>query len=117
MGESGSPSPPPQNEVEFHYIKAAGFRVIHADGVWGGPTPRGYISMSFFSERIPIPRRLVYEVPKSGIIAGNAPPKETETKQGIIREVEADIMVDLETAKSMLVWLQEKVDALESGRR
>ena len=113
MSEDGSPPPLPE-EVEIHYIKAAGFRVIHADGVWGGPTPRGYISMSFFSERTPIPKRMVYDVPKSGIIKGDAPPKETEARQGIVREVEADVMVDLETAKSFLRWLQQKVDVLES---
>ena len=32
-----------QSKVEFHYIKSNHFRVIHADGVYGGATPRGFI--------------------------------------------------------------------------
>ena len=36
--------------VTFDYIKSNLFRVIHADGVWGGIAPTGKIHLSFFND-------------------------------------------------------------------
>ena len=103
----------PPASVEFHYIKSNSFRVVHADGVWGGTTPRGYIAMSLFSERAPIPRKLIHEIMPDGILG-----QETgrESRDGIIREVEVEVKVDLEMAKSLIQWLQGHVDFLEERR-
>ena len=106
----------PPESVEFHYIKSNGFRVVHADGVWGGPTPRGYITMSFYSERAPIPRRISLELKPP---EPNSPDRTLgqeivrDTKNGLVREVEVEVMVDLEMAKSLHGWLGEKVQTLE----
>jgi hypothetical protein len=106
----------PPESLEFHYVKSNGFRVVHADGVWGGPTPRGYITMSFFSERAPIPARISHELqtpePNSpDRIIG--PEIARDAKDGLVREVEVEVMVDLAMAKSLLGWLGEKVLLLE----
>ncbi len=95
--------------IEFQYIKANNFGVVHADGVWGGITPRGYISMSFFSERHPIPQKLVHEI-EDGRIGKE---RSRETRAGIIREVNAEVLVDLTMAKSFRDWLDEKINHLE----
>ena len=47
-----------EHEVAFDFIKSEYFRVIHADGALGGPTPQGLVHMAFYSERPPIPRRM-----------------------------------------------------------
>jgi hypothetical protein len=40
---------------EVHYIKSKDFRVIYAEGAWGGPSPHGMIAFSLYNERPPIP--------------------------------------------------------------
>ena len=106
-------------QVEFHYIKSNGFRVVHADGVWGGTTPRGYITMSFYSERSPIPRRITREVKAQQLDSGDrvhvlGEEIARDAKNGLVREVEVEVMVDLEMAKSLLKWLENKVQTLEA---
>ena len=100
----------PQENIDLHYIKANGFRVVHADGVWGGPTPRGYITMSFFSERAPIPRTISFELESQGTLGEET---SRDTKGGLIREVDVEVVVDLRMAKSLVGWLNEKVQNLE----
>lgn len=100
-------------KFDFHYIKSNGFRVVHADGVWGGPNLRGYITMSFFSERHPIPRRLTHEVKSDGTFGQEIG---REIRGGTIREVEVEVMVDLSMAKSLNSWLAEKIKILEDRR-
>src|SRR3989442_6878794 len=46
-------------DVTFHYIKSSQFRVVHADGIIGGVTPRGLIHIAVFSERPAIPQVIV----------------------------------------------------------
>lgn len=99
--------------IQFHSIKSNGFRVVHGDGVWGGTTPRGYISMSFFSERHPIPGELIHKTKPNGTLDREIG---QEAREGIIREVEVEVVVDLETAKSLIPWLQGHITALENIR-
>ena len=104
---------PPEN-IDFHYIKSNDFRVVHADGVWGGATPRGYITMSFYSERHPIPRRLTHKISPNRTLG-----KETDRdcKEGIIREIEVAVMMDLSMAKAFIPWLNEKITVLEDPQK
>lgn len=99
--------------VEIHYLKANDFRVIHADGVWGGVAPRGYITMSVFSERNPIPRKMIFDVTPDGQLG---PETGRDSKEGIIREVEVDVVMDVPLAKSLIRWLQDKVNFAEKNR-
>lgn len=103
-----------QSKVEFHYIKSNHFRVIHADGVYGGATPRGFIHMDFFSERSPIPRKVTQKVTTSGQL-GEEIAAESERKEGIVREVEVGVMISLEQARSLTKWLEEKIQLLETA--
>lgn len=102
----------PKN-IDFHYIKSNSFRVVHCDGVWGGATPRGYIAMSVFSERAPIPTVVTQEVKDNRLIE---PPVIKDGKKGIVREVDAEVIMDLEMAKSLVAWLQQHISTLEKSR-
>ena len=42
--------------LQFHDVKGTHFRTVHVDGIWGGPTGRGYIHAVVYTERHPIPR-------------------------------------------------------------
>ena len=98
-----------KQNITFHYIKSKDFRVIHADGAWGGMTPRGYITIGFYSERNPIPQELTHEIDANGQLG---PILRRKTKEGIVREVETEVIIDLEAAKSLIQWLQNHVNIL-----
>ena len=103
-----------QDTVDFHYVKSGDFRVVHADGVWGGATFRGYITMSFFSERHPIPRKISREVNSGGTLGQEI---SRDSKEGVVRDVQVEVMMDLAMAKSMIPWLNEKIQILEEIQR
>ena len=109
MAEENSP-----HSIDFHYIKSNSFRVVHADGVWGGPTPRGYVSMSFYSERTPIPRRITHAVTQEGNLGKLGDEVGRDTREGLVREVEVEVMLDLELARSLAQWLDDKIEALQA---
>ena len=100
--------------IDFHYIKSHSFRVVHGDGVWGGATPRGYIAMSFFSERSPIPQTLTHDITPQGNLGEET---NRQVKSGVVREVEVEVIVDLATAKGMLGWLETHISAIEDHNK
>ena len=107
---------PPEERIRFYFIKSNAFRVIHADGVWGGTTPHLGIHMAFYSERAPIPQQVVHRIKPDGRL-GDEIEEERVSKSDIIREVEAEVLMDLATAKSFHTWLTEKIKKLEEFLR
>ena len=43
------------DELPIHYVKSNFFRVVCADGAWGGFSPGGRLIINFYNERAPIP--------------------------------------------------------------
>jgi hypothetical protein len=102
--------------VRFHYMKSNAFRVIHADGVLGGPTPSGLIHLSFFSERFPIPTVIEHAITDAGggrRELGKEIAK--EGKDGVVREVEVGVMMSLEMAKQLRSWLSNHIQQIETA--
>jgi hypothetical protein len=99
-------------KAKFDFIKSPAFRVIHADGMFGGPTPRGNLFISFYSERFPIPTSTVHEVKASGEL-GEEIRSERTGRTGVLREVEVGVECDLEVAKAFSTWLQQKIGEIE----
>jgi hypothetical protein len=99
----------------IEYQKSHSFRVVHADGAYGGTSPRLQLFIAFYSERFPIPKVLTYEASPAG-----APLDEIvearESKEGVIREVEVGVTMDINAAKGFAAWLNERVAELEKAR-
>ena len=93
--------------IAFDYIKSNLFRSIRADGVVGAPTPNGHIHMAFYSERHSIPRRVVHYLKNDGIL-GKV--RDIETRNSIVREMDVDVYLTLDTAKSLLKWLESAIE-------
>lgn len=115
MNEFSAPNQSPSEKVRVEYVKSNLFRVSHVDGAFGGTSPRLELFISFYSERFPIPKVLTYEVSPTGM-PGEEIVAERESKSGIIREVEAGIILDLPAAKAFSAWLNGKVAELEQTR-
>lgn len=84
---------------EIHYIKGNFFRVVHADGAYGGTTPSANINIAFYSERPAIPR-----VTKGDEVV--------ETRGGIVRELETNVVMDINTAINLYRWLGGRLEHL-----
>ena len=99
------------DKIRIHYIKSNAFRTIHADGVFGGITPRSYLSATFYNERAPLPDQSVHRI-QNGRLSDEIP-EERITRDGILRELEANIVFDVAFAKNLVKWLNEKISLLE----
>ncbi len=100
------------NRVAFDYIKSQHFRVVRADGAIGGLTPTGNIHFALYTERHPIPRRLVHQMEEGGL--GAVLPNETVARDAIVREMDVDVFVTIGVARSLHQWLGEKIAEWES---
>jgi len=102
--------------IKFHYIKSNLFRVIHADGGIGGVTPQQNIQIAFYSERMPLPQQVVYELNSDNTL-GSEVVDERVSKTGLIRELEVEAVLSLNEAESFYKWLGENIKKAKKLRR
>jgi hypothetical protein len=100
-----------EKSIDFHYIKLPDYRVFHVDGAIGGATPKGGLSISFFSERAAIPQSVTHALTETGALGSET---NRVSKQGIIREIECGILFDLATAKDIHEWLGKHIMTIEA---
>ena len=62
--------------------------------------------MSCFSERSPIPKNISYELLEEGKLG---PEIQRDTREGIVREVGAELIFDVALAEQIIEWLQRHV--------
>jgi len=99
------------SEVKFDYIKSNYFRVIRVDGAHGGMgTNINSIQMALFSERRAIPKTEIYPVVDGKL----GKPSKKISRDAIIREVEVEAIIDLETAKAIKNLLDENIKNIEN---
>jgi len=103
---------PPKPSVKFDYLKSNTFRVLHADGIYGGITPQGLLQIAFFSERFPIPTQMVYEVTPAGKL-GKEIPELRVGRDALVRELDVSVLLNGEIAKALHNWLGDHLKKLE----
>ena len=94
-------------ELEFHYLKTNNYRTFHVDGAFGGLTPKGDIYMTTFVERAVTPQKVLLKLNQDGTLGEEL---RREGKEGIIREIEAGLILDIKTAEVIRDWLANKID-------
>lgn len=111
--------PTPTPELQFHAIKSNYFRVIYAEGAVGGISPRGMIQMAIFNERAAIPKLTVHEALATGggLVPGKEISEKRDGKSGIVRELEAEIIMSLQSAKAFHSWLGMQIDKVDQSRK
>lgn len=100
-----------KQKVSFHYIKNNDFRTVFASGLIGGITGQGLINMDIYTDRVVIPRKTYADINPNGSITDL--PAENEAKDGVIREVQFGIVMDVDTAKSIVLWIQNNIALIE----
>lgn len=100
------------NAVKFHLVKGNFFRVIHADGVVGGITPSREIFLSLFNERDAIPQLIEQAINADGSLGEEI---KRSGKEGIVREIEVGVMLNVKTAKLIADWLLKQAEILAAS--
>lgn len=99
-----------ENRLEAIYVKSNACRVIHADGAYGGLTPQLNIYMALYSEHNALPASAVYVLDpaeKTAREETQAPPREWT------REIEAEVIMSRDMARSLRDWLDARIKAVE----
>jgi hypothetical protein len=99
-------------EIEFDFIKSNFFRVIRADGFFGGLTPYGgNVHVGVFSERLPYPQKIFHTA--SGATLGSELVEKRKVRPGIVRELEIGITMDIAQTITLRNWLNERLEQYE----
>ena len=106
--------PQPDQELSFDMIKAPLFRGIHADGVWGGITPQGLFSLTFFGERFPIPEHVSHKV-APGQTLGEEIPEKRVSRSSIVRELEVCVYMAPHTARAFHEFLGQQLQQFQNS--
>lgn len=111
-------------KFRFHYIKGPHYREFPCHGAIGSLTPQGKLWIALYSERYPLPRVVEYQVPMPAegqtqiqIHERGMTPSHVDSREGVIRHVEASVYLDIEAAERLRDWLdlhiaQSKTSAL-----
>jgi hypothetical protein len=100
--------PAPPSTVTFHYVKSSHFRVVHTSGVFGGLNPDGSLLVSVFSERAPLPDVTMQKVESNGQLGAEII-EARKSSDGIVREMEVGLNMDIRTARLIVEWLKERI--------
>ena len=108
----------PLKEVVVDLIKSNLYRVIHADGIWGGAHPSlDVVHLAVFSDRVAIPQQTVYKVTPDGDYGEEIVDKRVSRQGLVVREIEASMMMSISTATALRDWLTAKIKELEGLKR
>jgi hypothetical protein len=96
--------------ITFHMIKSPGCQTHHVDGVIAGFTPSDGAYLEFYTERGTIPQTVTYKLNADGTL-GDA--IGTTGKDGIVREIQTGVILDLNGLKSLHARVGSMIDQLE----
>lgn len=95
--------------VKIHYDKNPQFRTVYVDGAIGGITPTNAVNLNFYSTRHPIPKSVDYELNEDGTLNKDGRPS-SDSKSGIIREIEFGIYLNHESANDLYEFLKRTLN-------
>jgi hypothetical protein len=98
------------DELAFHYLKSTLFRVVHVDGLIGSITPQGLLHIAMFNERPAIPQYVLHSISGDGKLG---PERAHSGKEGIVRELEVDLLMSEKIARSLHEWLGARLQEFE----
>jgi hypothetical protein len=101
-----------KNTVAFALAEDPNYRVVAANGVWGGVTPRGKFLVNFFVESNTTPSRIVHEVTADGRLGREIEREGVEI--GITRTLQVGVLMSIEEAESIADWMKRRVTEYRS---
>jgi hypothetical protein len=101
-------------KIVIDYKESPDYRVVAANGAWGGLTPKGDIMMSLYIEHAKTPLTVTHSVD-----AGKLGPEIDRDTAGtaITRHLQVGVMMSPQTAETVANWLLGKVEDLNKLKR
>ena len=101
-------------KARFKYNIPSDYKLVYANGVYGGITTRGELLCNFFFESLSIPEEEEAEVMDDGKVKM----KEKEPEEVILinRDLKVGILLSPEQALTIANWMLEKIKSFESQR-
>lgn len=102
--------------IRFHNRETPGFRLVHVDGAFGGPTPSGDIITFFFNQHTAPATESVHEFDAATGKVG-AEVQSNRPAGAIQRNVEVGIIMSRTTAQALHEWLGDTLNAAPKQER
>jgi hypothetical protein len=108
-----------KKKAKFILKRSSDYRLIPANGAWGGITPRADFVLDFFVENTPIPAFVVHEIKPDGSLGPEVEREvgEKEDVYPITRELVGGVLLSLEQAKSLANFILEKCADFEKEKK
>jgi hypothetical protein len=94
-------------KITFEFKDSSLFRIIHADGVFGGPTPSGDVYLSFFYEHGPMPSSVTHSLEDN--LPGPEIMEERVASKHISRTNEVGVIMGFTVAVNLKEWLAKRI--------
>lgn len=101
-------------ELPVHFIKSNFFRVVHSGGAWFGGDGHGNLHLTFFNERTAIPKSVILSVDEKGNVLAES---HRDSKQGIVREMEVDVVFTFKDAVAFYHALGENIKSVQENQK
>lgn len=99
--------------VRYEYEQEQRPQLKYAHGVWGGINPQGEVELNFYTESDKIPPYSESIIAADGTLGHEICPGDENLKV-IVRNIHSRLVLSPSTARAVLEWLEEKVEALEA---
>jgi hypothetical protein len=99
---------PGAKKVKAKYIYDPAYRMVAANGIYGGLTPRGDLRIDFFVE-YQEPREVAYRVDE----AGQASEEPTAREPDFLRRIQVGVLVSRDHVRSFAAWFGQKADEID----
>jgi hypothetical protein len=100
-------------KIAFFYQNSPLSRTVHADGAWAGLTPQLEIQFSFFNDLRPTPEYILHRLTDQGL----GEEVERIERQGVIREVEVNVVMNPANVEELIKLLSRMVAEVHAARR
>lgn len=99
-------------KVKFHIPD--NHKLHFTTSVWGGINSKGMLEIHFLHDRPPLPKSSIDTINESGHLIHS----QIDTNEyKLVRSVQTGVVMDIESAKNLLKWLKEKIEAWEIMNR
>ena len=100
-----------EDVFDFFYDRSPGYRAVHADGFVVSPNAKRAIAITFYSERLAIPKHVRLDFRDAE--AEEVEEQIIDGKKGILRQMECTAFIDAETAEELRDWLSRAISAID----
>lgn len=101
------------NRICYHYATEPDVKMRIAHGVWGGVNPHGEIEMCFYDEAALPPEQAEQQIGADGMPGEERPLQPNDSRQ-IGRSIHTRILLNYNTARAVLDWLESRLSELET---